>query len=223
MDRKNKTASLIASGLIAALTAVGVYVMLTYKGESILTAEGANNLQFFTVDSNLLLGLVHLAALILTAAGLTEKNRDLSLWTERLIYIATVAVALTFVVVAGFFGPQVGYPPLFMGANLFFHLINPVLGIAALCILHRNRPIPLWETAAALIPSVLYGLYYTIVLLIYGVHFPETDWYGFAAGGAVGSVVTAFGVFLTTWLLAMLLRVLSGGAKRRAESAPKAR
>ena len=219
MNRKNAAASLTSSALIAALTAVGVYVMLTYKGENILTAAGADNLQFFTVDSNLLLGLAHLAALILNAAGCTEKNERLALWLERLIYLATVAVALTFAVVVGFFGPTVGYPPLFQGANLFFHLIIPVLGILTLCILHRNRPIPLWETAAALIPSVLYGLYYTAVLLIYGVHFPETDWYGFASGGLIGSVITACGVFLTTWVLALLLRAASGGASRRAKAA----
>lgn len=215
MTKRKSTYSLLASALIAALTAVGTCVMLTNTNEGILVAYGFQNLKFFTVDSNLFVGLVHLAALLLAAAGLSEKNARIRLWIERLLYIATVAVSLTFTVVVCFFGPSIGYAPLFQDANLYFHLIIPVLSIVAFCVFHRKRTIPLWETAAALIPSVLYGLYYTAVLLARGVHFPDTDWYGFSGGGVAGSAITASGVFLTTWLLALLLRLASGGAGRK--------
>lgn len=218
MEKRENIYSLLVSALIVALTAVGIYVMLTSTNEGILVAYGAQNLKFFTVDSNLLLGLVHLAFLILATSGILEKSAFLCLWMERLIYIATVAVSLTFTVVMCFFGPSIGYEPLFQDANLYFHLIIPVLGIAVLCIFHRGRLIPLRETATALIPSVLYGLYYTAILLARGVHFPDTDWYGFASGGVVGSFITAAGVFLTTWILALLLRLASGGGKRYARS-----
>ena len=217
MKNRKKAVSLSASALIVALTALGAYITFTSTEEGILTVYGSSNLKFFTVDSNLLLGLVCLFDLLMTAAGRTEQSERLRLWLDRLIYIATVAVALTFTVVAAFFGPSIGYSGLYQGANLYFHLIIPVLGMVFLCTLRRNRPIPLWETAAALIPALLYGLYYTATLLIFGVHFPDTDWYGFAAGGVSGSVIMAGGIFLTTWLLALLLRALSGGAKRRAE------
>lgn len=219
MTKRNNIYPYLASALIVALTAVGTYVMLTNTNEGILVAYGAQNLKYFTVDSNLLLGLVHLAVLILASSGMTGRSAPLRLWMERLLYIATVAVALTFTVVVCFFGPSIGYAPLFQDANLYFHLIVPVLAVVAFCAFHRNRPIPLWETAAALIPSVLYGLYYTTVLLAQGVHFPDTDWYGFASGGVVGSAIMASGVFLTTWLLALLLRLASGGTMRRARRA----
>lgn len=71
------------------------------------------------------------------------------------------------------------------------------------------------ETLIAVIPSAVYGLYYTLVLLTRGVRFPDTDWYGFAQNGLGGSVVSAAGVFLVTWVLALLLRLAAGSAGKR--------
>lgn len=208
---KRNALSLISSGLIVLLTVIGMIVTVTNTRDGILTVYGFHNLKFFTVDSNLFLGLVCLTELIFAA-----MRRQNPLWLERLIYIATVAVALTFTVVVLFFGPAIGYSMLFRDANLYFHLIIPVLAIVSFCTLRRGRLIPMRETAEALIPAVLYGVYYTGVLLVRGVHSPGTDWYGFARGGVVGSVLTAGGIFLVTWLLALLLRLASGGTKRSA-------
>ena len=204
-----QTVSRLLSGLIVVLTVIGTIITLTNREEGILTVYGAENLKFFTVESNLLIGIVHLVSFLLP----TEDGR-IRLWLERLIYIATVAVSLTFVVVVAIFGPSIGYGDLFKGANLFFHLIIPLLAILTLCIFHRGRRIPMWETALALIPTVLYGGYYSLTLLLYGVHFPETDWYGFASGGILGSIVTASLMLLITWVLALVLRAASGGNRR---------
>ena len=200
--------SRLLSGLIVLLTAIGTVITLTNTKEGVLTVYGAENLKFFTVESNLLVGIVHLISLLYDASGSGKR-----LWLERLNYVATVAVSLTFTVVVVIFGPGVGYGEMFRGANLFFHLIIPLLAIVSFCVFHRTRRVPMRETALALIPTVLYGLYYTGTLFRYGVHFPETDWYGFAAGGAVGSVITAAMILLITWVLALLLRLASGGSK----------
>ena len=206
-----QTASRLMSGLITVLTGIGTVIMLTNNKEGILTVYGAENLKFFTVESNLLIGIVHLLSMFLYDASGQERR----LWLDRLTYVATVAVALTFTVVVAFFGPGVGYAEMFKDANLFFHLIIPVLAALSFCIFHRNRRIPMGETALALIPTVLYGLYYTGVLLVRGIHFPETDWYGFASGGAAGSVITAAVILLITWVLALLLRLASGSGRRK--------
>ncbi len=86
----------LTSGLIVVLTVVGTVIMLTSNAEGILTVYGAENLKFFTVESNLLIGIVHLAFLIHSAVF---KGRRSDLWIKRLIYIATVAVSMTFTVV----------------------------------------------------------------------------------------------------------------------------
>lgn len=216
MDKTRRILVLISSGLIVLLTALGSYVMLTNTNEGILTVYGISNLKFFTVDSNLLLGLTHLAYLILAVTGVLDNDDRVRLWMERLVYIATVAVSLTFTVVVFFFAPSLGLSPLLQDANLYFHLIIPVLAIVICCALHRGRVIPMKETAMALIPPVLYGVYYTLILLTRGVHFPETDWYGFANGGIVGSALTACGIFLVTWALALLLRLAAGSTYRQA-------
>ena len=206
--------TLLSSGLIVVLTAIGTVVSLTSRSTNILTAYGLQNLKYFTVDSNLFLGLVCLTELALAAARRAGAIARIPGWIETLQYVATVAVALTFTVVMVFFGPAVGYAPLLQEGNLYFHLIVPAVALISFCTLRRGRYIPLAETALALIPSVLYGIYYTVTLLIHGAHFPFTDWYGFALGGVRSSVMSAAGIFLLTWLLALLLR-LAASKKRR--------
>ncbi len=213
---KQERGKLLFAGLIVLLTVIGCCVMLSNTNEGLLTVFGLANLKFFTVDSNILIGLVYLAYLILAAAGSMERSDRLRLWMERMIYIATTAVSLTFVVVVCFFAPSLGLAPLLQDANLYFHLIIPVLAIAGFAVFRRDRLIPMWETALPLIPSVLYGLYYTAILLAEGVRFPDTDWYGFASGGVIGSVIIAAMIFLMTWGLALLLRLVSGGIVRQA-------
>lgn len=207
---KKENLSLAASALIVVLTAIGACVMLTNSREGLLIVHGVRNFRYFTVDSNILLGLVHLALLI---TACVRRGRT-PLVLECLVYVATVATSLTFAIVVGFFGPSIGYGELFRDANLYFHGIVPVLGIVVLCVFHRRR-IPMRETLIAVIPSAVYGLYYTLVLLTRGVRFPDTDWYGFAQNGLGGSVVSAAGVFLVTWVLALLLRLAAGSAGKR--------
>ncbi len=216
LDHKTRCAlRLLSDGVIVLLACIGTAITVTSRSEGILTSFGWSNLKYYTVDSNLLLGLVCLAELCLAAARRAGRIGRVPPWIDTLYYIAATAVSLTFVVVGVYFGPFVGYAPLYREANLFFHLLIPALAIVSFCAL-RRRFIPMRETALALIPSVLYGLYYTIVLLRYGVQFPVTDWYGFATGGVAGSIITAAGVLLLTWTLALLLRLAAGGTKRHA-------
>ena len=209
-DVNKKRISHLLSGFIVVLTGIGTVIMLTNHEEGILTVYGAENLKFYTVESNLLIGIVHLLFLLFSI-----ENGRIRPWLERLLYITTVAVSLTFVVVVAFFGPSIGYSELFKGGNLFFHLLIPLIAIFVLCVFHRERWIPMWETALALIPTVLYGFYYVLILILHGVHFPETDWYGFAAGGVVRSVINASLMLMITWILALVLRAASGGTGQR--------
>ena len=85
--------------------------------------------------------------------------------------------------------------------------LNPILhyGIEAFCQSCVEAGV-----SGAIIPDLPFG---SIIDGEHGVHFPETDWYGFAAGGAVGSVITAAMILLITWVLALLLRLASCGSK----------
>ena len=76
--------------------------------------EGLQSLRYFTVLSNLLQGGVCLACLCGAKVG-------------RWKYVAAVSVALTFFVVLLLLGPAYGYDTMYVGANLWFHLILPIL------------------------------------------------------------------------------------------------
>ena len=54
---KKENLSLAASALIVVLTAIGSYVMLTNTREGLLIVHGVRNFRYFTVDSNILLGI----------------------------------------------------------------------------------------------------------------------------------------------------------------------
>ena len=217
MKTEKNRLSVLASAVIVLLTVWGLCLMFRSREEGILTARGLRNLKYFTVDSNLLAGLAHLAALVLSLTGASARRPRAAKAAESFLYISTVAVLLTFSVVVLFFGPTVGYRFLFRGTNLYYHLIIPVAACLFYCVFHRGRFIPMRETAAALIPALVYAVFYTVPILIRGAHFPVTDWYGFAKGGLSGSVIMASGIFLADWMIALLLRLAAGGTKKQSD------
>ena len=119
-------------------------------------------------------------------------------------YAATVSVALTFFVVLLLLGPAYGYDSMYIGANLWFHLLLPLLAIASFCFFEADRPMPLRWTAAATVPMVLYGIGYLANILANGI--PGNDWYGFTAWGMERTPIVFAVMVSVVWLIALGLR-----------------
>ena len=119
---------------------------------------------------------------------------------------ATAAVTVTFLVVACFFGPLYGYGQLYLGSNLWFHLIIPLLAIVEFCLL--NGEIPFRMTFLTGAPALIYGCFYLGNILINGKgEWPDTnDWYGFLNWGYGPAMVIFAVIILTSWGTACLLR-----------------
>ena len=181
-----------------------------------LNTTGLANLKFYTVLSNLLEGAA--CAVWLLALRFPRLRRA----AAALKFTGGVGVTVTFTVVMAFLGPLFGYPFMFMGANLYYHLIVPLLAIAELILLDRQRHRPrhiLWGTLTV----VAYGSVYLLNILFNGVgQWPDTnDWYGFVTGGIpVGVGIFAvlcgaaalIGLALRQANLAVTRRVLKGEA-----------
>lgn len=193
-----KKAVVILNILIVAGTIAGVVMMILGTGKnSMLTTSGVENLKYFTVLSNLFCGIVASAFLI---AGC--KSKKLLPWK----LMAATAVALTFLMIAVFFGPLYGWLKLYQGSNLMFHLIVPVLAIVEFILLDGEFPFRYTFLAGA--PALVYGAFYLANILINGTGtWPHSnDWYGFVNWGlGVGIVIFAV-VVLTSWGIACLLR-----------------
>ena len=151
--------------------------------------------RFFTVQSNALCGL---SALLMCLAPEAE-------WVWLLKYVGTVAVTVTLLTVLCFLGPTMGYEHLLSGADLFMHLITPVLSLGSFCLLER-RGLSFPQALLGLIPLGLYGLLYCYKVLAAPPGREWADFYGFNRGGRWPLSMAAMG--LGTFLVCMGLMLI---------------
>ena len=199
-----KTVSIVLNAVIVCFAVIGTLIMLTHKGEGkSLSSSGAENLKYFTVLSNELCGITSLLWLIFTALG---KRLPV-----LLKLMSASAVALTFFIVAAFLAPMYPKLDLYENANLWFHLILPLTGMAEFILLKDHEKIPLRFAVISGLPALIYGIGYLVNILINGIGvWPDTnDWYGFLNWGyPVGMVIFAV-IVLMDFGMAALLRALN--------------
>ena len=194
---------IILNILIVAFTLLGLGIMLYLNGNDggLLSSSGWENLKYFTVLSNILCGAVAALFLILRAKQ--------TLWMMVLKLASAAAVTVTFLVVACFFGPLYGYGQLYLGSNLWFHLVIPLLGMVEFCLLDVKVPFCMTFLAGA--PALFYGCFYLGNILINGKgEWPNTnDWYGFMNWGMGPAMIIFAAIIATNWGAACLLRGLN--------------
>ncbi|MBR1759095.1 MAG: hypothetical protein IJ744_10290 [Lachnospiraceae bacterium] len=188
---------------------IAVFVMVAFawgrmfRGEDgALTSRGFVSLKYFTVLSNLLAGI---ASLVYVAALLRGK---VGRFVYLLKYAGVTSVGLTFIVVMAFLGPTMGYRLMFVGSSLYMHLIVPLLAAGEFIFLDHEHEVRMRDTLCAVIPMVLYGIFYVGNILINGVGegFTSNDWYGFTMFGVDKIWLVYLIVTLVTWGIACGLR-----------------
>ena len=193
-NRKDKFRK--ALNVVLAIAVFGAWGQMVFSGEGTLASTGLSSLKYFTVLSNLLEGF----ACLYWLAGKGAKG-------ERLKFVATVAVSITFLVVMTFLGPLYGYPAMFHGGNLWLHLIVPVGAILEQLFLSKG-PFGLKDVLFAALPVLFYGAGYLGNILMNGVgEWPDTnDWYSFMMWGYPGAAVIYGGLLLISLALGLLFR-----------------
>ena len=204
MKRKLACACNIA---IAVLVAIAWCMMVFSLTDGVLASRGLAAMKYFTVLSNMLEGIAAVVYVVYLVRA-QRRNQGIPHAVHLLKYVATVSVGLTFATVVLLFGPLYDYEKLFLGANLFFHLIVPVLAIVEFCLFEHEYPVSWRETAIACIPMIAYGIAYYANILINGVGtWPNTnDWYGFVAMGLQWAPLVFAAMFAATWVIAALIR-----------------
>lgn len=209
--------------IVLCVAAAWTGMILRWGDGNLLTASGFSNLKYFTVLSNLLEGLASLVFVIYSLNGKRRARKRHSFTAKRQAsaipdglevfkYIAAVAVGVTLLVVMGMFGPLYGYMAMLGGPNLFFHLIVPVLAILEVLLLAPFKA-NAGENLLALIPTILYAVYYVVNMVMNGVGtWPNTnDWYGFLNWGLLGAIGIAAGIFAVTYVIGLILRRAARG------------
>ena len=211
---------------------IAAWLHMFFAGGGVLAHEGFSNLRFYTVLSNLLEGIasvIWVVAFAKDSAG-SRKGSDapvasareraetatcIAPWVEVLKYVAGVSVFLTFSIVAFFLGPLYGHAMMYHGANLWFHLLIPVIAVIEAALL-TDRRITARDNRLALYPTILYGIVYMLNNLINGIgQWPNTnDWYGFLLWGWPVGILIFIGIGIGTWALGRLIRLVNNRRMR---------
>ncbi len=174
---------------------------------------GIKCLRFFTNLSNIFVAIVAAIIVVFTVRNIVKDKYDFPQWLINLKFVATTAVSLTFLTVAIFLAPLFamngkGYFTLFMHNNFLLHFLSPVLAIISFVFFERRDKIKFNTTILAIIPTILYAIVYTIMVVFVK---PENggwpDFYGFTFGGRMWAApISAIAVLLVTFAIAALLR-----------------
>ncbi len=214
-ENKNKVQLALIFNVIIVLMTVfaSVAMFCGFKFMSgydlVLDSNKLGMFRFFTVQSNLFMGIVALIFVIKEYKYLKD-DKEISLSAYVLKMVATVSVALTFVVVFTYLGPVVkgGLAALLMNSNLFFHLFIPVFSIITFIFLENDKKIDFKYTIYGLIPTFLYEIYYLSNILVHMENnsvSPVYDWYYFVQNGVSGALIIAPMMLFITYILCLII------------------
>ena len=178
--------------------------MYTRGGHGLLSGRGAASLKYYTILSNLFAGLTSFVVLILLL--MNGADSQLPVWTAVLKFASALSVFITFLTTAAFLGPTMGYRAMFAGELLFLHGIGPCLAVLSFFCFSKMPRLSFGTTFLAVIPTVLYAVYYIRNILKNGIgEGRETnDWYGFL-GGKLERIPAVLFIFLGgAWALAFI-------------------
>ena len=208
---ENIKVSIIMNMLIVILVIVGTIFMFTgvtfMPAEKLLEASKIEMFKFYTVDSNILMGIISLIFLIYEKKLLKNEIKEIPKKIYILKLVGTSAITLTFATTAFFLAPNYGLYAMYNNTNLFFHLIVPVLAIISYIVFekHENK----YKYAIfGIIPMFIYSIFYTINVLIHlndgGLTF-KYDFYGFLQGNINNIYVVMPSIYIISYLMSIML------------------
>jgi len=210
---KMKKKSLILNIVIVLLTIFASIIMftgikLTHGAEPLLETSKIGMFKFFTVDSNIFMGLISLLFIIKTL-----KNKEITKNMYILKLMSTTSVTLTLTVVFLYLGPisKDGIKSMLQNSNLFFHLIIPVLSIITF-IKYEKPNLKLKDTIYGTIPTIIYATIYLINIIIHtenGKVSPVYDWYWFVQNGVKQAIIVLPLILLISYIISLTLYKLN--------------
>lgn len=207
--------ALFLNTLIVILTIISSIIMFTgfkfmYDYELALESNKISMFKFFTVDSNLLMGLVSLIFIFKEIKVLNGKEKEIKKIYYILKLMAATSVGLTFFVVFAYLGPitEYGIKSMITNSNLFFHLIIPVISILNFILFEKTDKLKFKDIKYGLVPTVIYSLFYLINVLIHmegGKVSTVYDWYWFVQNGVWTSLIVVPLMLLITYLISLII------------------
>ena len=166
--------------------------------------------KFFTVDSNILVGITSLIMAILEYQIINNKRKKVFDKLYVMKYISVVGVTLTFLVTTFYLAPYSpkGFFSMFQNSNLFFHLIVPILSLISFIFFEKTDKIKFKHTFLGLIPVLIYAIFYVFNVFIHlenGEVSVLYDWYGFAQGSLKTTIFVFIFMHAITYIICLLI------------------
>ncbi|MBQ4031522.1 MAG: hypothetical protein II625_07180 [Bacilli bacterium] len=207
--------SLILNILIVILVLLGNIFMFNgikfMPAQDLLTATKIEMFKFYTVDSNILIGIISLWLIIYECLLLRKKINKIPERVYILKLLGTAGIMLTFLVTLVFLTPRYGFYAMYNNSNLFFHLIVPLLALTSYVFFekHNNK---LKNALYGLLPMIIYSIYYTGAIIAHlktdGLSY-KYDFYGFL-GGKMSNIIFALPIiYLITYLISLIIVFLN--------------
>ena len=157
--------------------------------------------KYYTVDSNILMGIVSLIMLIYEYLYI-KKKKFIPKFVFILKFIGTTTISLTFITTLVFLTPKLGFYNLYNNSNLFFHLIVPLLAIISYVFFERYDS-KYRESLLGIVPMLIYAVYYiSNVFIHYDIKY---DFYGFLNGDFNNAFIAVPIIIIVTYLMGLFM------------------
>ena len=202
----------ILNSFIVVLEVAAITWMINGSSDGALSISGLRSLRYFTVDSNILLGIFALIAAMDERQVWLGRKADVSSASILLKHIGTVGVTLTMLVTVFYLTPSTlqkyGLLGMYKGSNFLLHLVNPILAIIVFLRYERTPRLAFRHTFTGIIPMLIYTVYYVAEAIRHsknGVISPGYDWYGFFFNGVQSAIVMVPLLIAITYAISFVL------------------
>lgn len=210
----NVKKSLVYNVVIFLLVLIGTIFMFTgyqfMTNTTLLDNSGFEAFKYYTVDSNILVGLASFILVIYELLFMGKIIKKIPNYVYVFKYIGVVGVSLTFIVTMFYLAPIFGknFLFLYMNTNLFFHLIVPILAFISYVKYEKNK-LKYKYTFITLSSVILYASYYISNILMHldknGNVMKEYDWYSFVVGGVTSIYIVPVIILIITYIISYII------------------
>ena len=215
MKRRNIGIAVNLLIFVSTLACLASFFLREAPKDAILSNRGWVAFRYYTTDSNVLCALGSLLTAVFMIRG---RDGSMPRFVTLLKFAGTMAVIVTLLVVFCFLSLIVGgLMPLLKGANLFLHLVNPLLALLSLFFLDpvQYPSLSFRESLSGALTVLVYGTVYFVQVVV---RKAWPDFYAFNRAGRWPLTVLIMGAF--SLLLCLALQRLCLKRRRTAPDKP---
>lgn len=196
MKRYRPLFALLADILVFGMVVAAV-IWMFFGFDGVLASNGFEAFKYFTVQSNVVVGIATLVAIPFDILSLRNSTRVTPKALRVFLVCAVTGTTITMLVALFFLAPSLGLAMMLAEANLLLHLLIPLIALARVLFFDDAKDkTRFYHAFFALCHIGIYGIVYLANVAIHnGYGQVAYDWYGFGKAG-LGVGILAFLIIL---------------------------